>query len=187
MEGYYSKTELDNIGFKKIGINNKISKKCTFIKINNISIGNNCRIDDNCIFSASSKGIDIGNFVHISNNVCISGNAYIKIENFCGLSSKVTIFGSSDDYTGKYMTNPCVGEFNDNCTNITSKDIIIGEHSIIGCNSVILPGCSINSGISVGALSLVNKPLIKHGIYHGIHHAIYRTVYIMPISWYIPC
>ena len=73
----------------------------------------------------------------------------------------MSFFGSSDDYSGKYMTNPCVGSFNECCTNITNGDIIIGKHAIVGCNSVILPGCSIASGVSIGALSLVNRKITK--------------------------
>lgn len=167
MDGYYSHDELINLGFGKIGENSKISKKCTFFNISHIFIGNNSRIDDNCILSASKKGIEIGNFVHISNNVVISGDALIKIEDFCGLSSKVTIFGSTDDYSGEYMSNPCVSQYNKECTNVKSENIIIGKHAIIGCNSVILPGCSIVAGASVGSLSLVNRKIIEVGIYHG--------------------
>lgn len=167
MSSFYSKEELQNLNFKSIGDNNKISRNAYFYNTKNITIGNNCRIDDNCIISSSNKGIIFGDFVHLSNNVSISGNALIKIEDFAGLSSKVSIFGSSDDYSGKYMTNPCVGSFNECCINITNGDIIIGKHAIVGCNSVILPGCSIASGVSIGALSLVNRKITKIGIYQG--------------------
>lgn len=167
MNSYYSEEELQNLNFKSIGNNNKISRNTKFYNTKNITIGNNCRIDDNCIISSSNKGIIFGDFVHLSNNVSISGNALIKLEDFSGLSSKVSIFGSTDDYSGKSMTNPCVGSFNECCTNITNGDIIIGKHAIVGCNSVILPGCSIASGVSIGALSLVNRKITKIGIYQG--------------------
>lgn len=167
MDGYYSDDEIKLLGFKFIGKNNKISNKSCFYNTKNIYIGNNCRIDDNCIISASSKGIYIGNFVHLSNNVTLSGNAFIKLDDYSGLSSKVSVFGSTDDYSGKFMTNPCVGSFNSNLINVKSEDIIIGKHVIIGCNSVILPGCSIADGVSIGALSLVNRKIFKEGIYQG--------------------
>ena len=167
MNGYYSDDEIKLLGFKFIGKNNKISNKSCFYNTKNIYIGNNCRIDDNCIISASSKGIYIGNFVHLSNNVTLSGNAFIKLDDYSGLSSKVSVFGSTDDYSGKFMTNPCVGSFNSNLINVKSEDIIIGKHVIIGCNSVILPGCSIVDGVSIGALSLVNRQIFKEGIYQG--------------------
>jgi 3-oxoacyl-[acyl-carrier-protein] synthase-3 len=167
MAGYYSEDELKQLGLGSVGINNKISKKCIMYNTSCIYIGDNCRIDDNCILSASKNKIVIGNYVHISNNVTISGNALIKLDDFSGLSSKVSIFGSTDDYTGNYMTNPCVGSFNNSCINVKSEDVIIGKHAIVGCNSVILPGCSIVSGASVGALSLVNRKITEVGIYHG--------------------
>ena len=72
---------------------------------------------------------------------------------FSGLSSRITIYSSNDDYSGNNMTNPSIPtEF----TNVTHADVIIKKHAIIGSGSVILPGVTIEEGAAVGALSLVN-------------------------------
>jgi acetyltransferase-like isoleucine patch superfamily enzyme len=52
MNSYYSEEELQNLNFKSIGNNNKISRNTKFYNTKNITIGNNCRIDDNCIISS---------------------------------------------------------------------------------------------------------------------------------------
>ena len=44
---------------------------------------------------------------------------------------------------------------------------MIGRHVVVGAGSVILPGCSIGEGTTVGALSLVNRPLDPWMIYVG--------------------
>ena len=46
--------------------------------------------------------------------------------------------------------------------------IIIGKHVVIGSNSVILPGVTLNDGSSVGAMSLVNKSIDGPYIFAGI-------------------
>ena len=60
---FYSKEELENLGFKFVGKNVSISKKSSFYNISNISVGDNVRIDDFCILSGN---INIGSFVHIA-------------------------------------------------------------------------------------------------------------------------
>ena len=44
----------------------------------------------------------------------------------------------------------------------------IGKYTIIGSGSVILPRVNIVDNCRIGALSLVNKNIIKKGIYSGI-------------------
>lgn len=50
--GFYSREQLEKIGFKSLGKNVLISDKSSIYSPENISIGNNVRIDDFCILSA---------------------------------------------------------------------------------------------------------------------------------------
>lgn len=63
MSSFYSTDELSKIGFKHIGNNVLLSKKTSIYGVENISIGDNTRIDDFCILSGN---ITIGNYVHIA-------------------------------------------------------------------------------------------------------------------------
>ena len=47
------------------------------------------------------------------------------------------------------------------------KAIVIGRHSIVGTNSLILPGVVLAEGTSVGALSMVTKSTEEWSIYFG--------------------
>ena len=51
---YLDEIQLKEMGFKSVGENVKISDKASFYGCDNISIGNNVRIDDFCVFSAGS-------------------------------------------------------------------------------------------------------------------------------------
>ena len=50
--GFYSKEQLEKIGFKSLGENVLISDKTSIYSPENISIGNDVRIDDFSILSA---------------------------------------------------------------------------------------------------------------------------------------
>ena len=144
-----SKEELEKIGFKSIGENCLISSKASFYGADRISIGNNVRIDDFCVLSAGIGGIEIANFIHIAAYSLLIGAGKISLHDFSGLSSRVSIYSSSDDYSGTSMTNPMVpNEF----TNVKHANITIGRHVIIGSGSIVLPGVTLEQGVAIGAL-----------------------------------
>lgn len=151
-------------GFKYIGKNVKISELAVFFNKQNISIGDNSRIDAFCIISAGENGIEIGKHVHISVYVSMSGKSKITISDFSTISGKCSLYSSSDDYSGNFMTNPTVPT---HLTNVEHGDIFIGKHVIVGCSSIILPNVNIVDGVSIGAMSLIKKDILKIGIYAG--------------------
>ena len=162
---FISQNKLDKMGFKSLGKNVLISDKCSLYNIKNISIGDNTRIDDFCILSAGDEGIEIGKYVHIACYSSLIGKGKITMKDYSGISSRVSVYSSSDNYDGEYMTNPCLPE---TLTNTTHEDVIIGKHVVIGSGSVILPGVTLCDGSAVGAMSLVNKsediPYVLAGI-----------------------
>jgi acetyltransferase-like isoleucine patch superfamily enzyme len=52
--------------------------------------------------------------------------------------------------------------------NVHHKSVVINNYSIIGANTIILPGVQILEGVAVGALSLVNKSLDEWSVYAGV-------------------
>lgn len=164
MVSFYNKEELAQLGFKSIGDNVLVSSKASFYGISRISIGNNVRIDDFCVLSAGKGGIEIGNFVHIAVFATLMGEGKITLEDFSGISSKVSVYSSNDDYTGEYMSNPTIpSEY----TNVIHSEVKICRHALVGSGSIILPGVTLNKGSVVGALSLVNKDCEEFFIYKG--------------------
>jgi galactoside O-acetyltransferase len=162
---FYTNDELNTFGFKSIGDNVLISKKSSIYNPKNISIGDNVRIDDFCVISAGVGGINIGNNVHIAVYCSLIGNGNIQLSYFSGLSSKISIYSSTDDYSGDYLTNPTVDS---KFTNVISGDVFLGKHVIVGSGSVILPNVTIGDCSAVASLSLVSKNVGKNEIVGGI-------------------
>jgi len=162
---YLSNAEIKSIGFKHTGKNVLISDKSTFYNAGQISIGDNVRIDDFCVFSAGEGGINIGNNIHIAVFCSLIGAGNINISDFSNISSRVSIYSSNDDYSGQYMTNPTIPP---RYTNVTSADVHIGTHVIIGSGCIILPGINISDGVAVAALSLIKHNCESFFLYAGV-------------------
>lgn len=162
---FLSDSELDGLGFKSVGSNVLISNNASFYNPSKISIGSNVRIDDFCVLSAGSDGIEIGNFIHIAVFSSIIGAGKVTLSDFCNISSRVSIYSSNDDYTGASLTNPMIP---DDYKNVQIADVYIGRHAIIGSGSILLPGITIGDGVAIGALSLVNKDCHAFKVYSGV-------------------
>lgn len=155
---------LEAIGFVSVGRNVLISDRASFYGAARITIGDNVRIDDFCVLSAGAGGISIGSYIHIAVYSSLIGRGRITLQDFCNISSRVSVYSSSDDYSGATMTNPMVP---DEFTGVTHADVTIGRHVIIGSGSVVLPGVTLAEGAAVGALSLVRHDCRAFGIYAG--------------------
>lgn len=163
MPNYLTLAEVGELGLASAGEDVRISRDARLFGASLISLGSHVRIDAFTIISAGAPVL-IGNYVHIAPFCLLSGQGGILMGDFSGLSGRVSIYTSSDDYSGLTMTNPTVpSEF----TDVKSAQIRIGRHAIIGTGAVLLPGASIGEGSAVGALSLVSKPLPAWTIFAG--------------------
>lgn len=162
---FLSQQEIINLGFKKVGSNPKISSKASFYNCENISLGDNVRIDDFCVLSAGEQGIEIGSFIHIAVFSSLIGKEKIIIKDFANISSRVSIYSSNDDYSGSTMTNPTIA---DEFKNVFHAPVTLEKHVIVGSGSIILPGCHLHLGSAVGALSLVSKDIPEFEIHSGV-------------------
>jgi len=162
---FLTRKQISNMGFAHVGEHVYISEKASFYNPSKISMGSHIRIDDFCIFSAGNGGIELGDFVHITCYVSLIGDAKIKIGNFCGLSSKVAVFSSNDDYSGHSLLGAKL--IQEEHRNVTNKPVIFEDYTTVGALSVVLPGVTIGEGTVVGAFSFVRKSLKPWGIYIG--------------------
>ncbi len=163
MNTFYTEEELKTIGIKKYGDNVLISRNAIIYSPELLEIGNNVRIDD---FTTISGKVVLGDFIHISQFCGLyGGEKGIYMEDFSGLSSRVVVYATSNDYSGHSLTNPTVPAKYRLADK--SSAVRIRKHVIIGVNSVVLPGVEIGEGSSVGAMSLCTKSLPEWGIYAG--------------------
>lgn len=161
---WLSQESLLGLGFRALGRNVLISEKASFYNCANISLGDNVRIDDFCVISAGAGGIVIGSYVHIAVGVTLIGASAIHLKDFSGLSSRVAVYSSNDDYTGEALTGPMVPE---RFRKVKHGNVVVGRHVIVGSGSVILPGVHLAEGAAIGALSLVSKSCEAFSIYAG--------------------
>lgn len=161
--GYLSEKDLQDLGFKSIGVNVKISDKASIYNPEKMLIGDFARIDDFCVISGK---ITLGRNVHIACLCNLAGGTEgIWIEDFGNVAYGCHILTQSDDFTGDYMVNPTIPE---KYTNVCRKSVQIEKHSVIGTKSVIFPGVTLREGTSIGAMSLVTKSTTKWSINIGI-------------------
>ena len=134
--GFLNSTDLQAIGFRCLGENVQISDAAKIYGSEQISIGSNVRIDDFCILSAGVGGIEVGDHVHIACYSSLIGQGLIRLEDFCGLSARVSIYSSTDDYSGSALTNPTVPR---SLRNVKSGPVVLRKHVIVGVGCLILP------------------------------------------------
>ncbi len=159
-----SREVIERMGFAFLGKNVAISDRASFYNCSKITLGDNIRIDDFCVLSAGIGGIVVGSNVHLAVYSSFIGAGKITLSDFSNISSRVSIYSSSDDYTGETMTNPTIPAV---YTGVQSADVFVGKHVIVGSGSVILPGVTLEEGVAIGALSLVNRDCRSFGIYAG--------------------
>lgn len=160
---FLTQAQLDDLPFKHLGKNVKISTITSFYNTKEISIGDNSRIDDFCLLKGP---LVIGRYSHVSPFCLISASlAPILIDDFVGISYSTSIFTSSDDYSGATLSNPLIpAEFKD----VAHGAVIIKKHVLVGANSIIMPGVIVGEGCAIGALTYVNHSTNPWGIYAGI-------------------
>ncbi len=164
-QGYFNSDDLNKFGFKNIGKNVSVAKNTTIIGLENISIGNNVRIDSGTIIAAKSGFLEIENFVHISAYCHLACKGGIRMKSFSGLSQGVKIYTITDNLSEPVLTNPTTPK---KYFKPKVDKVELSKHVIIGTGSVIMPGVTIGEGSAVGALSYVNKSLGSWGIFGGI-------------------
>ena len=141
-----------------------IAKDAIVVGFENISIGDNVKIDSNVTLAASGGRLSIGSWTHIGGSSHFSCSGGIVLNDFVTISQGVKIYSASDDYSGESLTNPTISEI---YKKIQREKVVIGKHVIIGSNSVVAPGAILEIGVAVGALSFVKGRLEEWNIYGG--------------------
>ena len=162
MTSFYTKEELNTMGFIHVGENVHISRKASIYGSNRMSFGDNVRIDDFCILSGD---ITLGSNIHISAYCGLYGANGIIMENYTGLSPRCTLFSATDDFSGDFLISPMSP---DEYCNVTGGRILIKKYSQVGSGTTIMQNLTIEEGVAVGAMSFVNRSLDEWTIYAGI-------------------
>lgn len=160
---FLSPEELAELDFAFLGENVRIHSTCVLVNTQNMSIGDGVRIDAFAILSASDS-IHIGKHVHVASQCVLMGSAPICLGDFSGLSHGARLLSASDDFSGGALIGPTVP---DAYRNVDARPVRLERHAVVGAGSVVLPGCTLAEGATVGALSLVAKDLEPWTVYFG--------------------
>lgn len=158
-------SELEDAGFQHVHPTAKVSRLASFHGSDRVVIGAQTRIDDFCVISAGEGGIVLGRNVHLSVYVSIQGAGKVTVSDFATVSSRVAIYSSNDDYSGRSLTNPTVPS---RLRGVSSDNVVVQRHAIVGAGSIILPGVDIGEGAVIGALSLVKEACDPFVVYGGV-------------------
>ncbi|MHC5183036.1 MAG: acyltransferase [Planctomycetota bacterium] len=133
------------------------------IGLDKITFGHDIIIDDFVLLYATAP-MKIGNHVHIASFTSITGGAEFTMEDFSTVSQGCRILTGTDDFMEFGFGNSTLRE---KYRNVKREPVHLGKFSIIGANSVILPGVRIGEGAAVGANSVITRDLEPWTVYIG--------------------
>jgi len=169
MTSFYSEEELKTLGLKTYGNGVLISRYCRIYGAEEVSIGDNVRIDDFCILSGK---ITLGNNIHISAYCALYGSYGIEFKDNSGCSARTTIYSAMDDFSGDYLVGPMQPK---EYVRVSGGKVTIEKYVQIGANCIVFPNITIGEGAVIGALSLINKDISRWTINAGIPTKIIRN------------
>ena len=164
MSSFYRAEELPTLGLASYGERVLISRKASIYKPDQISLGNNVRIEDFCIISGP---LIVGSYVHIAAGAILRPCPEYPIifDDATGIAPRVTIFTTTDDYSGPFLFGPFFPEkFKNNRSGVVHLERFV----LVGTQSVILPRVTLQEGTSVGAMTLITRTTKPWTVYFGI-------------------
>ncbi len=131
-------------------------------------IGDDSIVDDFCYFSTKVR---IGRSSHIASGCTVAGGVARSFElgDFSSLSSGVKIWCTSDDFVNDLVTiipHACEQVK----THLIAGNVLFGNYTAVGSNSVIMPDNQIPEGTVIGALSFAPPkfPFAAWSVYAGV-------------------
>lgn len=116
-------------------------------------VGEDSIIDDFCYFSTQ---VSVGRCSHIASSCTVGGGRAHRfvLGDMSSLSAGVRIWCASDDFRRDIVTIIPAG-LPDPKTNVIRGDVVFGDYTAVGANSVVMPDNQIPEGTVIGALSFV--------------------------------
>jgi galactoside O-acetyltransferase len=153
------------------GTNVKISDKALIYGIENLSIGDNVRIDAQTLILAKNGQLNIGSFVHIAAQNMFLCAGKIFIGNHVAISFGNQLISASDDFSGDHLIGPV---YTEKQRQVVRAPIVMKDFSAIGAGSIVMPGVVFAEGAVLGAGSLApNNLKADWSIYYG-RPAVYQ-------------
>lgn len=116
-------------------------------------VGDDSVIDDFCYFSTR---VSIGRGSHIASNCTVGGGRdhRFRLGDLSSLSAGVRVWCASDDFIRDIVALVPPG-IEDPKRHLITGDVVLGDYTAVGANSVVMPDNRIPDGTVIGALSYV--------------------------------
>ncbi len=133
----------------------------TAIIVGTVQVGKHSRID---AFSVITGNVRIGPYSHIGHGSAIFGGMGVVMGRGCSLSPGAKIFTATDDVHDEYLANPQIPH-----SRSISGPVYVGDYSVIGANSVVLPNVEIGDECQIGANAVlrVNAKVPNNQVWVG--------------------
>lgn len=164
---WFTREELQALGFRKLGRDVKISKSAKIMGAENISIGDNVRVDGAAFLMAAGEHADLilGSHIHIAVGAVLMAAGGIYLGDFTCVGINSNIISASDDFTGDFLIGPGVSRAP--FGNVKRAKVILNDHAIITTGCTVLPGVTFGFGAVLGAMSLATRDLKDWHIHAG--------------------
>ena len=134
------------LSFKKCGKRVRVSSQCSFVGIENITVGENCFFGKGTLIMSTKAQVFIGNDVMIAPNVTIV----------------------TGDHRTDIIDKPMMSVSDEEKLPENDQDVIFEGDNWIGTGVVILKGVTIGKGAVIAAGSVVNKDVQPYAIVAGV-------------------
>ena len=161
---FLSRLALGRLGLAEFGEDVLIHPDVVLVGCERMHLGSHVRIDPGCVITATTR-LRIGSRVHIASHVSIVAAAPVEIGDFANISHGARVLATSDDFSAGGIAGPMIPM---ELRTVVAAPISLGRHSILGANSVLLPGARLGEGTAVGALSLLKRPVEDWTVWAGI-------------------
>ncbi|HEX5210182.1 MAG TPA: hypothetical protein VFW22_00415 [Pseudolabrys sp.] len=155
---------LETLGFARLGDEVLVHRTAVIVDCSKVSLGSRVRLDPFVIISTRG-GVEFGSNIHIGGHSAIVGQAAVRFDDFVNISHYVGIFTTSNDFSGRTLSHPTVGE---RFSKEQTASISFGRHSVVGAGSIVLPGAKFSEGSALGAMSLISRPMKPWTTYAGV-------------------
>jgi acetyltransferase-like isoleucine patch superfamily enzyme len=147
----------------------------TSSKVNNVQIGDNCKIAGNVnIFGSNSNLLVIKKNSYIGPNCILEGyNSKVVIGEHVSFAQRITLISGSA---------PNASETLQRIFPVVKGPVEIGDHSWIGAHSIIMPNVRLGKFCIVAANSFVNKSFPDYSIIGGSPAKLIRSLSIKEIQ-----
>jgi len=142
---------------KAKGARIQASVRVDILPFNPFKLGINSTIEDFCTVNNGMGKIDIGNYTRIGIGSVLIGP--VTIGNNVRLAQNVVITALNHNYTD--VSKPISEQ------GVNTQEVVIGDETWVGANSVILPGVNVGKHCVIAAGSIVTKDIPSYSVVAG--------------------